>query len=115
MASITLVIFIFFINLLLLHGGVFFLEKEKISIRKASLVVFIIFIVGNITSTITNELSTVLSWAFNIGLVSLIVHLVFRLKKINTLTISTFYIVALIPIKMLLAKIPPQLFMPAQI
>ncbi|WP_143479540.1 hypothetical protein [Aquipseudomonas alcaligenes] len=114
MASITLVIAIIFIKLLLIHGGVFFLEKEKASARKAVLVIFILFLTSNAANFIRIELPTALSWAFSIIAVAITVHLIFKLKKINTLSLSAFYVVALIPIQIALAKIPPQFFMPAQ-
>lgn len=100
------------IKMLLIYGGVFFLEKDKASIKKAAFVIFLLFIFNTVEQLIPADLHTALVLAINIAAAAIILQITFKLKKINSITISAFYIAAIILIQSLLSKIPPQLFMP---
>jgi len=105
MAIITIILLIS-ISLSLVHFGVYFLERDKASVRKAGVVIVSFSIFNNAFSYLGIQIPVAIETVLYIGLVSLLIWYLFKIKPLNSVTVATLYLVGRMAAVYLVSLVP---------
>jgi hypothetical protein len=108
MAGITTFIVLIFLRFIVLHYCVFFLDRQRSSPRKTGIAFIILFFIGIPLNHLTSDLDILLGLALSLTITSLVVHLVFKMKLINSVTCATIFVVSRVPTGIALSYVLPQ-------